>query len=129
MRLLLALAPLAAGAASPPSCSISMQADCGPSRNSSVDCLLCLGEHQADLKGICNKTQLDQFCQTPGPPAPPGPGSTCSAQMQQDCAASRNSSMNCFICLGAHQADLQKAGCTHTQLTQFCQVRLTSDIL
>lgn len=45
----------------------------------------------------------------------------CPAEEARLCASSKGAGAgNCFICLGAHQAQLMKAGCTQDDFNKFC---------
>ena len=45
----------------------------------------------------------------------------CAAEEQNLCgSAKRASSGNCFICMGAHQQALMRAGCTNADFEKFC---------
>jgi carboxylesterase type B len=50
-----------------------------------------------------------------------GGGGPCMAALTNSCAgAKRASTGNCYVCTGQHQSSLHAAGCTNTDITDYC---------
>lgn len=59
----------------------------------------------------------------PGPPTPPAPAGACEKQLRADgCLTGDEVDVNkCDTCSQAHAADLEKAGCTRSEVIKLCK--------
>ena len=120
---------------SPSSCLDQLKRDCLASIEAGIDCLTCAQSHLYDLEGHgCTLSTVDQYCEY----AP------CLVAMVQDgCAATGAREWEedlfmfidgvpshgreaidpteCKACADAHEADLDKAGCTQPAINTICK--------
>ena len=121
--------PLLANHATP-ACTATLDRLCASFKTPLAKCDGCLLTNSAKLTASgCNSFDETQFCKgTPPPPpsppapAPPGPSPgpiapKCEAALVAGCAASRNSSVSCLMCCGAHEKALEVSTAQHSAHT------------
>ena len=92
-----------------PNCQSLITKDCGTATGDA--CKKCVQSHGLHEHG-CTNAQIALFCGGPSP---------CAKELDKDCPAKERAHKRaCMECAQAHEADLQKANCTKTEVQEIC---------
>lgn len=102
-------------------CEELYEADCGTDRHNESLCVKCMEAHTAVFHehNCTDHAAEEAFCR--GPPAPPAPTAECAKVLDEFCEADKHNRTLCLHCEALHHNQTRKAGCSYTQLEEFCR--------
>ena len=105
-------------------CEAELDKDCKALKTPPSACQICTNAYAPNLQQAgCTANQISNYC-SGASPAPPGPTPTpakCESELKKDCAALQTPPQACTICTTSYAKDLQQAGCSTKDITDYCE--------